>query len=190
MNLSKPQIMIYNMVKIAGDVIANNCSSMLIEGRREECELQRALNELFRINDALRFRLKYDSSEVYQEIADFEERNFDVLYFNDKDELSEYAEAYSQEVLDSSVELCDFKIVVLPEHFGLLVKLHHIISDAWTFGLLYTQYNNLLNNAEVSAYSYTDYLEAEKAYADSKRYSRDREFFYNQIKSVENISYL
>ena len=190
MNLSKPQIMIYNMVKIAGDVIANNCSSMLIEGRREECELQRALNELFRINDALRFRLKYDSSEVYQEIADFEERNFDVLYFNDKDELSEYAEAYSQEVLDSSVELCDFKIVVLPEHFGLLVKLHHIISDAWTFGLLYTQYNNLLNNAEVSAYSYTDYLETEKAYADSKRYSRDREFFYNQIKSVENISYL
>ena len=190
MNLSKPQIMIYNMVKIAGDVIANNCSSMLIEGRKDEGELQRALNELFRINDALRFRLKYDSSEVYQEIADFEEREFDVLYFNDKEELSEYAEAYSKELLDSSVELCNFKIVVLPEHFGLLVKLHHIISDAWTFGLLYTQYNNLLNNVEVSAYSYIDYLETEKAYADSKRYLRDREFFYNQIRSVENISYL
>ena len=190
MNLSKPQIMIYNMIKTAGDVIANNCSSMLIAGHRSESELQTALNELFKINDALRFRLRYDAGEVYQELTDFTHRDFEVLHFADKLSLDAYADEYSKQLFDSDDILCDFKIIILPDSFGLIVKLHHLISDAWTFGLLYTQFNSILNGKQVTAYSYADYLETEKSYSSSKRYLKDRDFFCNQIKQIDHITFL
>ena len=189
MNLTKPQIMIYNMVRAAEAVIANNCSSMLISGQKGEDELQFALNELFRINDALRFRLDYNGGEVLQQLTDFCHRKFEVLHFNSEKELTEYADEYSKQLFASPEILSDFKIVILPDKFGIIAKLHHIISDAWTFGLLYTQFNAIINNAtEPVAYSYVDYLETEKAYTDSKRYLKDREFFHNQIKKTERIT--
>lgn len=178
------------MVKFAGEVIANNCSSMLISGKKDEKLLQETLNELFRINDALRLRLCYEDGSVSQYLTEYEFQKFEVLYFQNEEELTEYADEYSKKELQSTEALCDFKIVVLPESYGILVKLHHIISDAWTFGLLYTQFNELLNGNFVSASSYIDYLEKEKKYVSSKRFSRDREFFMNQVNKVKDVTLL
>lgn len=189
MNLTKPQKMIYDMVKISGDTIAVNCSSMLITGKKCEEELQTAVNELFRLNDTLRLRINKTEGQVSQYVTDFSKQNFEVLHFTDKAELNNYADVYSKEPIDLTDPLCDFKIVILPEEFGLLVKLHHIISDAWTFGLLFTQFNTLINKGKVCAFSYFDYCETEKTYINSKRYIKDRDFFLEQIRKCENLSF-
>ena len=56
MNITKPQKMIYNMVKVDGDSVATNCSSLLIDGEKSISDIQAAVNGLFYHNDILRVR--------------------------------------------------------------------------------------------------------------------------------------
>lgn len=108
MKLTKPQKLMYDMAKVSEGAITVNCSSMLISGKKDESEMQAALNELFRINDALRIRINETDGVVTQYITDFIEREFDVLYFQNKEELDRYADAYSKK----AINLTDRKSVV------------------------------------------------------------------------------
>ena len=58
MNLTKPQKLVYDMEKFAGGAIAVICGSMLIRGKKDLSEIKQAVNEIYRINDALRIRIK------------------------------------------------------------------------------------------------------------------------------------
>ena len=55
--LSKSQKVVYDMEKYAGGCIAVICGSMLIEGNKDQAELTAAVNELYRLNTALRTRI-------------------------------------------------------------------------------------------------------------------------------------
>jgi len=190
MKLTKPQKLMYDMAKVNGGAITVNCSSMLISGKKGEAEMQAALNELFRLNDALRIRINETDGVVTQYVTDFIEREFDVLYFQNKEELDRYADAYSKKAINLTDELCDFKLVILPQQFGLLTKLHHIISDAWTFGIIFTQFNSLINKEKVCAYSYFEYCKTENLYINSKRYEKDKAFFLKQVKDCESVTFI
>lgn len=76
---------------------------------------------------------------------EYAEQNIPVLRFESKAEMDSYAEKYVKTPLDFYGNLCEISVVVLPEQYGLLVKLHHIIGDAWSLSLLGTQFNKLLN---------------------------------------------
>lgn len=64
------------------------------------------------------------------------------------------------------------KIVLIPGKIGLLAKLHHIISDAWTLSLIATQFNELIKGDGVQAFSYLDYIKEENEYVAGKRYQK------------------
>ena len=81
MNLTKPQKSICNMELYSGGAIAVICTSFFVDGKKENDELQSAVNELFRINDALRIRIVRTGSERTQHITEFNEQVFDVLHF-------------------------------------------------------------------------------------------------------------
>lgn len=72
----------------------------------------------------------------------------------------------------------------------MLVKLHHIIGDAWSLSLLGTQFNKLLNGDFFEAYSYADYVQTEEKYIQSKRYERDKNFFVEQFKKCDEATYI
>lgn len=190
MNLTRPQNLIYDMEKYAGGTISIICGSMLSSGRRDVVELKRAVNEIYQRNEALRIHIKEIEGQAYQEITPYIEREVEVLYFEEKAELDSYAENYAKIPLDFYGDLCDIKIAILPEQYGVLIKLHHIIGDAWTLSLLGTQFNKLMNGEEVEAYSYADYIESEKAYIQSKRYEKDRAFFTQQFQKCDEVTYL
>lgn len=178
------------MEKFAGGAIAVICGSMLVNGKKNLSEIKKAVNDLYRLNTALRIRIVETDGEVSQTLCDYAEQDFNVLCFENKAELDAYAEDYAKKPLDFYGNLCEINIVTLPEQYGLLIKLHHIIGDAWTLSLLGTQFNKLMNGEEVEAYSYADYVESENSYIQSKRYEKDKVFFVEQFKKCDEVTYL
>lgn len=190
MKLTKPQKLIYDMEKYVGGSISIICGSMLIEGKREIIELKSAVKEIYKLNDALRIRITETEDEVEQIVSEYAEKDVEILYFANKTELDSYAEKYAQESIDLYGDLCEIKIVILPEKFGILAKLHHMVGDAWTLSLLGTQFNKILNGEKIESYSYVDYIEKESDYHQSVRYEKDKEFFIEQFNKCDEVTYL
>lgn len=190
MNLSKPQKLIYDMEKFTGGAIAIVCGSMLISTDKSVEDMKIAVNELYRLNDALRIRVSEENGQPYQYITEYKEQDIEVLCFDNKEELDSYAFSYAKEPLDFYGSLCDVKIVVLPDKKGVLAKLHHFISDAWTLSLIGTQFNKILNEEEVQTYSYVDYIATEEKYIESKRYAKDKDYFISQFKKCDEVTYI
>lgn len=190
MNLTKPQKLIYDMEKYAGGTISIICGSMLSTGQKDTSELKQAVNKIYQLNDALRIGINETGEQVYQEVVEYVEQDIEILYFESKTELDVYAEDYAKIPLDLYGNLCEIKIVILPEKYGMLVKLHHMIGDAWTLSLMGTQFHAILNGEAIEAYSYVDYVESENKYIDSKRYEKDRNFFLQQFQRCDEVTYL
>ncbi|MBR2876766.1 MAG: hypothetical protein IKC01_06490, partial [Clostridia bacterium] len=190
MNLTKPQKLIYEMEKFHGGAISVVAGSMLFEGTPDLSKVKKAVNELFRANDALRTKITEYNGETQQTVLDFTEQKIEVLNFDNETEFKAFAEAKAKEALNLTGSLCDIKIIILPEKYGLFARLHHIISDAWILSLMGTQFNKLMQGEEITTYSYSDYAESETAYSKSKRFSKDKEFFIEQFKKCDEATFL
>lgn len=190
MNLTKPQELIYNMEKFSGGSISVICGSMLVKGNKNLSEMKEAVNELYRLNDALRIRITETDKGVEQYISDYSEQNIKVLNFADKSELNAYAENYAKTPIDLYGDLCEINIVILPEWYGLIVKFHHIVGDAWSLSLIGNQFITLLTGETPIAYSYADYVQSENNYLSSRRYDKDKDFFLEQFKKCDEVTYL
>lgn len=189
-HLTKPQKLIYDMEKYAGGSISNVCGSIVIKGEKDVSVLTNAVKELYHLNDALRIRITETDGVPFQTVSDYKEQQINVLHFTDKEELNYYAEKYAKEPIDFYGALCEINVVLLNGGYGLLVKLHHIISDAWTLSLIGTQFNALANGEIPEAYSYIDYIPAEQEYFNGKRYPKDKEYYIEQYKKCDDITYI
>lgn len=189
-HLSKSQKLVYNMEKYSGGAISIICGSMLLKGEMDAANLQAAANELHRINPVLRTHIVETDMGTMQTVEEYALQDIKVLRFSDKAGLTHYAEAYAQEPLPLYGRLCEFTVVLLPSQYGLLVKLHHVISDAWTLALMGTQFNAILNGETPLAYAYDNHLKTENAYLQSERFTRDRAFFLEQFQRCGEVTYL
>lgn len=190
MKLTKPQKLVYDMEQFAGGAIAVICGSMLMEGECSQKTLAQAIHDLYRLNDALRMHIVHTNEDVELVVAEYTEKNIDVLCFEDKAQLDSYASDYAKISTDLHGDLCEIKIVELPGQYGILVKMHHLIGDAWTLSLLGSQLQQLLNEETPEAYSYTEYESSEAAYLASKRCEKDKAFFMEQFAKCEEVTYL
>lgn len=177
MNLSKPQELIWDMERFAGGSVAVICASTLRAGQQDEASLQAAANELFRRNDALRIRLRVSGSEAEQYIADHVPRHMEALRFSDSAALTAYANHYARIPFCLAGSLCEMKLLILPDRYGLLVKAHHLVADGWTMALLAAQFHTLLEGRTPQSHSYQSFCEKDAAYPRSSRYFSDRQFF-------------
>lgn len=211
------------------------CGSLTIPRLIDEADLQRAANEVFRINGALRTRFIEKDGKIYQEFKPFEENKFDILHFKSRDELDEWGQVYAtvplqldirsegsgipkdawrsegtsltlvKNVLLHSVAtefkriryglkktpaVCEIKLFYLPYGCGAVLKMHHVVSDAWTMVLVANQFIQILNGETPKAYQYDEAVEKMGAYLQSKRYQRDRAFFDEQLERCPNPTYL
>ena len=188
--LTKPQKSVYNMEKFVGGSIAVICSSMLHPGTMDADKLKSAVNILYRLNDALRMRITETADGTKQTVSDYSEQDFKVLAFENQSAFSEYAKNYAKQPIDLYSSLCDVEIVFVENKYGLLVKLHHIIGDAWTMSLLAKQFSAILDGNTPEAFSYTDYIQSETEYVQSQRYEKDKRFFEERFKKCDEVTYL
>lgn len=188
--LAKSQKLIYDMEKYAGGSISVICGSLLIEGSRDQAKLTAAVNELYRINAALRTRITEADGQPQQSTLDYAERDIGVLRFESKADLDRYAETCAKAPVDLYGDLCEISAILLPDRYGFLIKLHHIIGDAWALSLICSQFIALLNGETPQAFPYTEHLENELDYLRSDRYAKDRSFFLEQFKKCDEVTYL
>lgn len=188
--LTKPQRLIYDMEKFAGGSIATICGSIMIEGKQNTETLINAVNELYRLNDALRIRIIEKEGTPFQAINGYTEQQTAVLHFAQRSEFYEYAENYAKESMDFYGSLCQIQIILLDDAYGILVKMHHIISDAWTLTLIGSQFHALVNGETPKTYSYLDYMKSEQQYLESTRYQKDKAYFAEQFKKCDETTYI
>ncbi len=190
MKLTKPQKLVYDMEKFSGGSIATVCGSIVYNGQKEVEILQKAANDIVKLNDALRIRTSETETGTEQYETEFKYETFPVLTFETKEELTEYATKFANEPMDFYGSLCHISIIMSKDFYGILVKLHHIISDAWTLSLIGNQFNALLNGEKPEAYSYFDYAISENEYIAGKRYQKDKVYFIDNFKKCDEVTYL
>ncbi len=229
--ITHQQMTFYYFDKIGLGHAVMLCGGIVIPRPVYESDLQRAANEIFRINDILRARFIEKDGKVYQETPEFMERKFEVLRFSSKEEMDEYGHAYASVALKLDVRsegagcpkemwqsgskpsktlikntlllnakltrmqlkyhihdkpgCCEIKLVQLPGACGVIVKMHHIVSDAWTMSLVANQFVEILNGKTPKAYSYDEYIAKHDEYLKSKRYQRDAAFLEEQLSRCE-----
>ena len=82
---------------------------------------------------------------------------------------------------------CEIILFELPDECGAIVKMHHVISDAWTMLLIANQLLKILNGEHPEAYDYLDIMNTPDNYVGTDRYLKDVEFFEEQrIKCPES----
>ena len=186
MKLSKPQKQIYNMESLMNGSVSCVCGCMLLDTVKTEAQINEALGIMYRMNDALRIRIKKNGENVSQYITQFKDQFIPALYFDSREELNAYADSYAKIPFESDGPLSEITPVILPSYSGVLIKMHHIISDGWTCAMVASQMKLLLTGFMPEAYSYADYLTTEEEYLSSKRYLKDKEYFTSKINECSD----
>ena len=93
-------------------------------------------------------------------------------------------------MLNNEPAVCEFTLLDLPDSCGAMVKIHHIIADAWTVMLIANQFLSYLKGETIEAYNYQDFIESEKKYRLSNRYERDREYMESEFAKCPEQTWL
>ncbi len=190
MNLTKPQQLIYDMERFSGGAIATICGSVLLKGATDADKISSAVNKMIEMNDALRICITEKDGVPTQCISAFKPKDIETLWFLNKKEFTAYAESLAREPMDIYGDLFQVYGVTVGDEYGLLVKIHHIISDAWTLSLIGSQFSAIMNGEEITAYSYADYIETENKYLQSNRFNKDKSFWLETFGKCDEPTYL
>lgn len=183
-NLTIPQQNIWNLQKYYEDTtISNVCGAVFFEEKRDSLILQQAIYQFIRSQSGLRLRFCV-KTEPKQYVSDEISGSIPIMKFATKEEFDYYAEKFAKESI-GLIECPMYRFVVfhLKNRSGILALLSHLVSDAWTFGLMANQidvaYRRLAEGTEVSLLegNYIDFVQAEKSYLMSVRCEKDKSYW-------------
>ncbi|MCL2425095.1 MAG: amino acid adenylation domain-containing protein [Oscillospiraceae bacterium] len=209
--LTHPQKRIWYIDKInLSHSLHNICACLNINGTVSVDIMKKAINLAIRNNDGIRLRLTEIDGQPMQYLDEFYEQDIDFLDFSKYDSPEKSHEMWLEKMLREHFELCGGSLFYFAvyktgdEKYGVLLKVHHIISDGWACSLIENQvcefYNNLIRGEDIAPngnYSYINYIQDEKEYLDSERFRKNKtfwneklnnppeEFLYNMSASVE-----
>ena len=164
MRLTSAQKQLYNMEVFAGGSIGVICGTVIFDRILDIDETKRAINEVYKINESLRTRIKVENGEPIQYVTDFVPRDVKVLYFDTKEEVHEFADKTAHTPFDFSGNLCELDIFMSKDFSGVIYKLHHIISDGWTLALISSQLHKILEGQIGEAFPYSSYIDEDTKY--------------------------
>lgn len=194
-DLTFPENNIYLVEKFSEDTTINTIAGLLkIESKFDEKICNEIVNKLIASNDALRIKIYEENNSVYQIVDDYIYEDIECIDMSDKSEVE------IQKYFEDSVKipfnflgnkLNEFKIIRYNNNTGcIFMKLHHIISDAWTLGQMINQvvkmYNDVLSNTQEENLipSYVNFIESEKEYVTSDKYMKDEEFWREYLNGI------
>ncbi|MBC8569283.1 amino acid adenylation domain-containing protein [Oscillospiraceae bacterium NSJ-54] len=174
----------------------NNISTTIrIEGRVDFVVLQKSIQLALQRDPSLRTRLFVRDGEPMQYHAPFEAESFPVYDFSrtSAEGIENWENAVTRELIPlTGGPLYRFVLFRRGEHEGgLLIKIHHIISDGWSQVLLCNRiaqtYLELLSGNEPTieeSPSYRLHVEEEQSYLASGAYRRDLAYWEGMTKEA------
>lgn len=141
-HLTTPQQNIWNLQKYyKGTAIANLCGAVFFQEKRDEALLCRAICRFIRSQSGIRLRF-HEGEEPGQYVSEEVNEDIPVRTFRTREEFDAYAETCAKDPIGlSERQMYRFVVFHLEQEnrSGILAVLSHLISDAWTFGLMANQ---------------------------------------------------
>lgn len=194
-NLTNPQRSIWNTeLFFNGSNINNICGTINLYKPLNFNILKKALKLIIEENDNFHTKFTIEDGSIFQHFEDKINYNIDIIEVNDENELHTLEQNTMSHIFDIlNSDLFDIKIFKYPDSTGgVIVNIHHIISDSWTLGLIakeiVSNYCSLCNNTPIESqkHSYKDYIEFEKNYINSSKYLKDKQFWKDYLKDCPN----
>ncbi len=192
--LSNSQMNIWRLENAFPDTPQNNiCCALEVTGQVDLAMLKKAAESVLRRVPALRTRIHIKDGEPRQYLVpDFEpqlsEYDFSKSSFGAKTWLQAVAST-PMRVTDGALYSCAV-YRVSPRAGGVMLCMHHLISDAWGQGLLLQAmveaYLRLLRGEALSEEAFPDYeahVMDEKAYLASEKHQADADFFQGKLSA-------
>ncbi len=200
--LTHPQKGIWYTEKLyPGTSIGNIAATLKIKGYVDYAILGKAINLFIERNDGIRIRITENAGVPQQYPTEYRYHKIDFFDFSDKNitELYKWDSVQTQipfNLLNS--ELFYFAIIKIDENdSGFFLKIHHILSDAWSFVLLVNQvmdlYDSLMGNGGTSLKkpaSYIEYIANEQSYTNSAKFQKDKGYWNTKFKDLPDLTTL
>lgn len=174
-----------------GSNINNICGTINLFEPLNFDELKQALQLIVSDNDNFHTQFLIKNGSAYQTFNDKIDYDIEIVEIKTKDELRKLEEkmiSHIFELLNSS--LFEIKIFKYPDNTGgVIVNIHHLISDSWTLGLIaksiVSNYYSIHNKIpiEKNKNSYIDYMNSEIKYLNSSKFEKDRDFWQNYLEN-------
>lgn len=196
-NLTNPQKSIWDTEKVYPNTsIDNIAATAIIEDKVDFAFFSDAINIFLQQHDAFRIKFITQNGETKQYVEPFSPLSFDIINVkSDKDveTLSDKATNYVFNLENSM--LCKFQLFKYPDgHGGIVLLVHHLISDAWSCGLFISEiidiYDKLMENknVEIDSFSYIDYITAENEYMKSPKFEKDKLYWMEKFETIPEIA--
>ena len=197
-SLTNPQKSIWQTEQFyKGTSIENISGTATILEKVDFKKFEKAINLFIEKNDSFRLKFILENNEVKQYVEDFSYFSFEKILVSSNLDVKKIEKELSNFVfntLDSF--LFKFKFFEFPDgHGGFVICMHHLISDAWTSGIVISEiiniYDALINGEEISlekAPSYLDYINSEKEYINSEKFEKDKNFWNTLFENVPEIA--
>lgn len=187
--LSLSQQNIWDIERACPDTSINNiCTTLRIQGRVDFSALQRSVNLVLEADGSLRTQITLSDKTPVQYQAPFRPEQVPIYDFSQTSQegIESWEEAFTREVM-SLIDAPLYRFILLRtgENLGgLVIKMHHLISDGWTQVLLCNRigqtYLDLLSGREPNLSqipSYQVHVEEESRYLSSPSYDKDRAYW-------------
>ena len=180
-----------------GTSIENITGTVIVSQKVDFKALEKAINLFVKNNDSFRLKFTVKDGIVMQYVDTFTEFNIELISVEtDKD-----VKCLERKMCDTPFNtldnfLFDFKLFKFPNgNGGFIINAHHLISDAWTAGLVVNEimgyYEALIKGEEISDEpnpSYVEYINSEKEYLNSEKFNKDKAFWNEMFKTVPEVA--
>jgi hypothetical protein len=182
--LTIPQKNIWNLQKYyENTAISNLCGAIFYKEKRDSRLIQRAISQFIKNQSAMRTQF-CEKDEPVQYISDELACDISFKTFSSMDEFDDFAQKFAKVPIGlTKGAMYRFLVFQIGDTSGILVVLSHLISDAWTFGIMAKQiddaYYKLSGNEDVSLIEadYEDYIHSEDEYLKSARFVKDKNYW-------------
>ena len=137
-NLTNPQKSIWDTEKVYPNTsIENIAATAIIEDKINFAYFSQAINIFLKQHDAFRLKFITQNGETKQYVEPFSPLSFDIINVKSDKDVETLSNKMANYVfnLENSM-LCKFQLFKYPDgHGGIVLLVHHLISDAWSCGL-------------------------------------------------------
>lgn len=196
--LTNPQNSIWLTEQFYKSTAINSvCGSVTINEIVDFDILEKAINLVIEHNNSFNLNFKLNNKKLLQFITSYSYKKIKLANITKNFTLEKLQNSIINEplsILDNN--LYKFTMFKFQNGTGgVILNIHHIISDSWTLGMVSKQiieyYSCLLNNTPLdfsNNYSYIDYIDKENLYKTSLQFFKDKQFWEETFQSIpENI---
>ncbi|MBO4815916.1 MAG: amino acid adenylation domain-containing protein [Clostridia bacterium] len=197
-SLTNPQKSIWQTGEFyKGTSIENISGRATILEKVDFKNFEKAINLFIEKNDSFRLKFVIDNTEVKQYVEDYKYFSFEKIRVTSEKDVKKIEDEFSNYVFDVlNSYLFKFVLYEFPDgHGGFVIVMHHLISDAWTSGLVISEiinyYDALKNGEEIpneKAPSYLEYIESEKEYKKTDKFNKDKAFWNGLFEEIPEVA--